>query len=146
MTIGQILSLLGALGLGSLIGIILKTLVDYRMSNRKMLFEARVKAYAGVTARIFNLFQELDIQRLPDEVKFTKLNELLSEVMLMASHELAEHIGEFKTKVFEFHIALGKKDDQKSEKLHKELVALVGKIHDQMRKDLHADNRSVFED
>lgn len=146
MTLYQILSLIGALGLGGLIGIVLKSFFDYRMANRRMLFEARVKAYTGITGRVFNLFQELDIQRLPDEVKFTKLNELLSGVMLMASHELAEHIGQFKTKVYEFHIALGKENDSEAGEFHKELVALVGKIHDQMRKDLHVDNKSVFED
>lgn len=30
-------------------------------------------------------------------------------------------------------------------KLHKELVKLAGGIHDQMRKDLHVDNKSAFD-
>ena len=30
-------------------------------------------------------------------------------------------------------------------KLHEELVKLAGEIHNQMRKDLHVDNKSVFD-
>ena len=145
MDINQIITLIGAMGIGGLIGVFLKSFFDYKLNNRKMLFEARVKAYSGITGRIFNLFQELDMQSVPDEVKFTKLNQLLSEIMLMASHELAEHLGEYKVKVHQFHVAIGEKDDEKAKKLHKELVNLTGKIHDQMRKDLHVDNKSVFD-
>jgi len=145
MKLMQILSFVGTLGLGGLIGVLLKSFFDYRLNNRKMLFEARVKAYSGVTGRVFNLFLEPDITRLPDELVWAKLNALLSETMLMASHDLADYVGDFKVKVFEFHVALGKKDDKKSEELHKEVSTLVKKIYDQMRKDLHVDNKTMWE-
>ena len=146
MDINQIITLLGAMGIGGLIGVFLKSFFDHRLSNRKMLFEARIKAYSGITGRVFNLFLEPDITALKeDALIFAKLNQLLSEAMLMASHDLAEKLGEYKTKIFEFHVALSKKDDEKQKKLHKELVKLAGEIHDQMRKDLHVDNKSVFD-
>jgi len=146
MNLTDALNFVGTLGIGGLVAIFLKSYFDHKLNNRKMLFEARVKAYSGITGRIFNLFQELDIQKLPDPVKWTRLNELLSETMLMASHDLAEYIGKFKVKVFEFHVALGKKDNKTSEKIHKKLVKLTGKIHDQMRKDLHVDNKTIWDD
>lgn len=62
----------------------------------------------------------------------------------MASHELADPLGAYKTKVFEFHVALSQKNEETSGIIHKELVQLAGKIHNQMRKDLHVDNKSVF--
>lgn len=141
----QILSFISTLGLGGAIGIVLKSIFDAKIQNRKMLFEARTKAYAGITGRVFNLFQEPDIQQLPDSVKFVKLNAVFSETMLLGSRKLVEYIGDYKVKVFKFHVSLGKKDDAKAEKLHKELLVLVDKIHTQMRKDLHIDSRTLFE-
>lgn len=140
----QTLQFISTLGLGGIIGIVLKSIFDANMQNKKMLFEARTKAYAGITGRVFNLFQEPDIQQLPDEVKFVKFNAVLSEVMLLGSRKLVEHVGEYKVKVFEFHVSIGKKDDKKAEQLHKELLGLVDKIHTQMRRDLHVDNKTVF--
>ena len=65
----------------------------------------------------------------------------------MASHDLSELLGEYKVKVFEFHCALSnKKEDEKLDKIHKEIVQLAGKTHIQMRKDLHVDNKSVFDE
>jgi len=46
--------------------------------------------------------------------------------------------------VFSFS-PFGRQDDEKQKKLHKELVKLAGEIHDQMRKDLHVDIKSVFD-
>ena len=146
MELSQIISLVGALGVGSLIGILVKSFMDRKLSDKKMLFEARIKAYSGITGRVFNLFLEPDITALrEDALIFAKLNQLFSEAMLMDSHTLSEKLGEYKTKVFEFHIALGKKDDEQQKKLHKELIKLAGEIHIQMRKDLHVDNESVFD-
>lgn len=146
MDINLIITLIGVFGIGSLIGVLLKSFFDYKLTNRKMLFEARIKAYSGITGRVFNLFLESDITSLRDEALiFAKLNQLLSEAMLMASHDLSEKLGEYKTKIFKFHLALSKKDDEKQKELHKELVKLAGEIHDLMRKDLHVDDKSVFD-
>jgi len=145
MDSSEILNFVGAIGLGSILGVIFKSYFDHKITNRKMLFEARIKAYTGLTARVFNLFQEIDIQSLPDPIKWTEINKILSEAQLLSTHELAQLIGEYKVEVFDFHLALGNKDDKKSEKLHKEVTVLAGKIHDRMRKDMHIDKKSVFE-
>jgi hypothetical protein len=82
MDINQIITLLGAMGIGGLIGVFLKSFFDHRLSNRKMLFEARIKAYSGITGRVFNLFLEPDITALRDDALiFAKLNQLLSEIL-----------------------------------------------------------------
>lgn len=148
MDIVKIASLLGTLGIGGIIGILVKTFLDTRLSDKRMLFDARIKAYSGITGRVFNLFLEPDIAVLKeDALIWTKLNQLLSEAMLMASHDLAELLGEYKIKVFEFHCALlSKANDKKTDQIHKELVQLSGRIHVQMRKDLHVDKKSVFSD
>jgi hypothetical protein len=140
----EIIPFVSALGFGSLIGIVCKSIFDSRLQNRKMLFEARTKAYAGITGRIFNLFQEPDIQQLPDPVKFVKINAILSEIMLLGSRKLIESVGEYKVKVYEFHLSLGSKDDETAERLHKELLSLVEQIHTNMRRDLYVDRKSAF--
>lgn len=146
METAQIISLLGALGIGSFLGVLAKSLFDQKLSDKKMLFDARVKAYSGITGRVFNLFLEPDITVFKeDALIFAKLNQLLSESMLMASHDLVELLGDFKIKVFEFHKALSMKDDLKGEELHKQLLELAGKIHVQMRKDLHVDDKPIYE-
>lgn len=143
----QIISLISALGIGSVIGVFATSYFNQRTSDKKMLFEARIRAYSGITGRIFNLFLEPDVTVLKeDALVWAKLNQLLSEALLMASHDLSELLGEYKVTVMKFHVALGKKDENESVRLHKVLVELTGKIHVQMRKDLHVDDRSVFND
>ncbi len=130
-----------------LIGVLTRSSRDRKLSDKKMLFEARVKAYSAITGRIFNLFLDPDITTLSDgAVMWAKLNQLLSEAMLVASHALANLLVEYKVKVFEFHQSLNKKNESETQRLHAELVRLVGRIHAQMRKELHVDNKSVFND
>lgn len=146
MNLNQIISFIGVLGIGSLIGILVKSFFDRKLNDKRMLFDARIKAYSGITGRIFNFFLEPDITILKeDALIFAKLNQLFSETMLMASHDLSEKLGEYKPKVYEFHIALRQRDNKRQKKLHRELVKLAGEIHVQMRKDLHVDNKSVFD-
>ncbi len=146
----NLLTTLGSIGVGSLIGVLISAYSQSKLEKYKVLFNARVQAYTGITGRVFNLFQELDIHSLPDEVKFTKLNGLFSEVLLLGSHELVELIGEFKPLIFEFHTELTKihndksYTDAKAKELNTQLVKLVGKIHTQMRKDLDIDKNAVF--
>jgi hypothetical protein len=142
----QVVSLVGALGIGSVIGVLVKIISDRELSDKKMLFEARIKAYSGITGRVFNLFLEPDITVLKENALiWAKLNQLLSGAMLMSSHNLSELLGEYKVKVFEFHCALtDKRDDESLKKINKDLIQLAGKIHIQMRKDLYVDNKSVF--
>lgn len=142
----QIITLIGALGIGGLIGVLAQSFLNQRLSDKKMLFDARVKAYSGITGRVFNLFLEPDITVFKeDALIFAKLNQLLSEAMLMASHDLVELLGEYKNMVFEFHKALSAKNDEKGRELHKQLLVLASKIHTQMRKDLHVDDKPIYE-
>lgn len=146
MSIVNILSYIGALGLGGIIGIIIKSIVDLRITQRKLLFEARKKAYAGITGRLFNLFLEPDITILQEEALiFAKINALLSEVFLLGSNKLINLTGDYKVKVNKYHKKLSeKKDNGELQELHKQLVELAGKIFDQMRKDLYITSKSAW--
>ena len=141
----QLITYISMLGLGSLLGIFINNILGARTEKRKMLFDARIKAYSGITGRMFNLFLEPDITSLPNELVFARLNQLLSETLLTASYELAQLIGEYKPKVFQFHVALSEKNNEKSSALHKELVVLAGKIHNQMRKDIFVCGKSLYD-
>lgn len=144
----QILLYLLTLGVGSVLGLIVITsYFDSKISKRRMIFEARTKAYAGITGRLFNLFLEPDIVGLKEEALiWAKLNALLSDVFLLGSNELVDLVQEYKTKVFEFHKSLrGQSNTPETEMLHKELVALSGLIFNQMRRDLSIFNKSVLE-
>ena len=141
----NILSFLGVLGIGGIIGIVLKSIFDFKIENRKMIFLARTRAYAGISGRIFNLFLEPDITSLPIELQFAKLNSLLSEVNLLGSHQLNQLLSVYKNKVFEFHKALNDKDEVKGKELHSDLVQFSSKIFDQMRKDLKISSKTVWE-
>lgn len=142
MTSEQILSFVGAIGLGSLLGICIKAIFDSRQETKKLLFEARVKAFTGITARLTNLFLEPDMSQLPEEIFFVKLNHILSETMLIGSNKLNQLLVEYRQNLMNFHkeLDLGKKDKKHSDhaagELHKKLVLLVSKILNQMRKDL----------
>jgi len=132
----QIISLVGALGLGSLLGVFLKSFFDQRMGYKKMLFESRMKAYSGLTGRFVNHFLEPDITGLKeDALIWAKLGQLLSDADLLGSSDLVELLGEYKITVYNFHISLSNKSGEDKE-LHEKLTTLVGQIHTQMRKDL----------
>lgn len=141
----DLIQIFSTFGLGTLIGILIKSYLDRNLSEKKMLFEARIRAYSGITGRVFNLFLEPDITVLKEDVLiFAKLNQLLSESMLMASHELAQFLGDYKTTVYNFHVSLASKDEKQQEILHKQLVDLAGKIHLEMRKELFIDDKSIY--
>lgn len=140
-----IIYFLGAMGIGGVIGILVKHFLERKENKRKLLFEARVKAYGGLVGRLFNLFNELDINKLKEALRVAKINQLLSEAYLLGSHQLVELIGEFKPVLFAFHRELddivrnGKKDEDEAKSLHTELVTIIGKIYNQMRNDLFID-------
>jgi len=138
MNIGQIISYVGVLGLGGILGVIIKSIVDFKITKTQLLFEARKKAYSSLTGRIFNFFLEPDVTSLKEEALiFAKINQLLSEAYLLGSNKLVELLGDYKVKVNEFHKLLGTNSDEKRQKkLHKELTILAGNIFIQMRKDL----------
>ena len=143
MQIEQLISYIGTLGIGGFIGIFAKYYLDKQANHQKLLFEIRVRTYSGLMGRMFNLFNELDLNNLPEAVRVSKINNILSEVYLVGSNELVELIGQFKPKLFDFHNELDKwvknKDahnEDKGKELHKELMLMIGKIHEQMRKDL----------
>ena len=144
MNLEQIFSYLGVLGIGSILGVVIKSVVDYRLNEKKMIFDARVKAYSGITGRIFNLFLEPDITRLKDDALiFAKINSILSEACLLGGEKLTNSLGNFKQKVHEFHILLDKKDDEKAKVLHSELVVMTNEIFIEMRKDLFLSHNDI---
>lgn len=137
MTISQILFTIGLIGIGMVIGFVAKQIIDYKILKNKNLFDTRKKAYAEVTARIFNHFLEVDVTSLrKEELIQTKINTLLSEATVLGSNQLVDLLGDYTVKVIEFHKALSKKEEDKSKKLHGELVVLSEQVFKQMRKDL----------
>ncbi len=145
MNIESIISYIATLGIGGLIGVLIKSTLDARLQNKRLLFEARTKAYAGISGRVLNLFQEPDIHALPDHVKIVRIGAILSEPMLLGSHELVDVLGDYRVKVQQFHVALTDGDEDKQIELHRELIKLAGRVIDQMRWDLHGGRKSVWD-
>lgn len=141
-TIKTIVSYLGAIGIGSIATLFVSNYFLSKENKKKLLFEARVKAYSGLVSRFFNLFNELDINRLSEALRFVKINELLSEAYLLGSREFVEMLGKFKPNLLAFHKELDevvrnkKKDESSAMMLHKKLLDDIGLIYNQMRTDL----------
>lgn len=140
--IEKILPYLGVLGIGGILGIIIKFYFDSKVSQNKLLFEARSKAYSGLIGRMLSHFCELDLNTLPEPIRETRINHLLSEVFLLGSNKLVELMGEYQIALFKFHRDLHevdkkKKDETKATELHANLIKLSLAINEQMRKDLN---------
>jgi hypothetical protein len=141
--IEKILTYLGVLGIGGVLGIIIKFYFDSKVSHNKLLFEARSKAYFGLMGRMLNLFCEVDLNTLPEPIRVSKINHLLSEVFLLGSKKLVELAGEYQILLFKYHEELHevtknkKKDETKLAELHAALIKLSIPINEQMRKDLN---------
>lgn len=141
-TLKTIISYLGAIGIGSIGTLFINNYFLSLENKKKLLFEARVKAYSGLVSRFFNLFNELDINRLGEALRFVKINELLSEAYLLGSSDFVEKLGKFKPTLLAFHSELDdlvrnkKKDDSTAMIFHKKLLDDIGAIYNQMRSDL----------
>jgi len=142
MNIAEILSFIGALGLGSLIGIFIKSFFDRKLNDKKMLFEARIKAYSGITGRICNNFLEPDITKLHkvnEALVWAKFNQILSEANLLSSSKLSKMLDDYMVVLYDFHCALNIKDEKTEKDLHEKVVELGVKIVGEMRKELYID-------
>src|SRR5690606_30044591 len=95
-------------------------------------FKGRLEAYSSIIGLILNLFCDREFIALPNPVKFTLLNRLFGKSFLLGSTELKQLLGEFKTKVIQFHDLLGL-DEIRSKKLHKDLVGIGNDIYEEMR-------------
>ena len=140
--IEKILAYLGVLGIGGILGIIIKFYFDSKVSQKKLLFEARSKAYSGLMGRMLNHFCEPDLSTLPEPIREARINHLLSEVFLLGSKKLVELMGEYQIALFKFHRDLHevdkkKKDETKATELHADLIKLSLVISELMRKDLN---------
>lgn len=133
----QIISLFGTLGLGGLIGILVKSFLDRKISDKRMLFEARLEAYSGITGRIHNNFLEPDITSLQEPLRWVKFNQLLSEAILLSGPKLSKMFNDYEVVLYEFHCALNKKPDEIQEKLHAQVVDFAERIINEMRKELY---------
>ena len=133
----QLLSYLSALGAGGLIGIVVKAILDRGKQKKKMLFDARIKAYAGITGRINNHFLESDIDRKSEALRFSQINSLLSEAYLLSSQKLKVLLDKYVKEINEFHNLLRDEKEKESKEKLSGLAKLATKINDQMRKDLY---------
>lgn len=144
-------SYLGAVGIGSLATLLINHYLTSRENKKKLLFESRVRAYSGLVSRFFNLFNELDINRLSEALRHVKINELLSEAYLLGSSEFVEMLGKFLPDLHAFHRALDEAvqnnnaDDTEARALHKKLIEDIGKIYNRMRADLYLEDVEISE-
>lgn len=134
--IAKILSYLGTLGLGGVIGMYAKSWIDYRMKKNQILLEARVKAYSNIMSKIPNKAMDPEVFTVPEPLKFVTVNKIFSEVSLLAGQPLSELIDAFIPTICEYHVALNKNDDVEGKKVHEKLDILARKMCTEMRKEL----------
>lgn len=139
----EILKTYGLLGIGTILGILIKYLLDLNANKREMLFHSRRIAYANLMGKLLNHFHEL--AKFPQkEAKVVIIHEIFSEVYLLGSKALIKEIEKYKNAIVELHQRavenfLAKQDTKKdniAEKLHQDCSKLVEKIHYRLRKDL----------
>jgi|GEM_PF-6321111 hypothetical protein len=92
MDINTFIQYLGLLGVGGILGVLIKSLLDKKLKEKELLFQARVNAYRGISGRMLNLFNELDLNSLPEAVRVSKIHNLLSELYLVGSKDLVEDV------------------------------------------------------
>lgn len=138
--ISKTLSLLGA---GTILGILIKYLLDLNGKKREMLFNARRVAYANLMGKLLNHFHEL--AKVPQKAeKLAAVHEIFSEAYLLGSERLIKEIEKYKNIIVELHQRavdnfLAKQDTKKdniAKKLHEDCSELAQKIHHSLRKDL----------
>jgi len=104
-------------------------------------FKGRLEAYSSVIGMVMNLFCDNEFIALPNHIKFTMLNRIFGKSSLLASKELREKIGDYKSKIIDFHDALGV-EEVKSKQFYEDLIKLGIEIFEEMRKDLEVDGDS----
>lgn len=134
--LATIVNFFGTLGLGGLLGVAIKSWIDYRLKKNHILLEARVSAYSKIMSRVLNMGMDPDVFKVPAPMKFVRVNQVFSEVSLLAGKDLLESIQGYIPKVCEYHDALNANNDVLGMKIHAELVVLIEKMCEQMRKEL----------
>jgi len=85
----NILKALSLLGFGGILGAVIKSFFDNAIMSKKMLFEARVKAYAGLTAGLYLNFNVKDMSSINEFLpERERVVNALSEPLLLASPKL----------------------------------------------------------
>jgi len=134
MNLNTIINYLGILGIGGILGILIKSFLDKRLKEKELLFQARVNAYRGISGRMLNLFNELDLNSLPEPVRVSRIHNLMSELYLVGSKNLVDLLGDYKKVLFEFHNELEevlknkKKDETKCKELHSQLAKKTAEL------------------
>jgi len=92
----SILEALSLLGFGGILGAVIISFFDNAIMSKKMLFEARVKAYAGVTSGLYLNFNVRDLST-PDEFyrERERVVNALSEPLLLSSPKLNNHLNDY---------------------------------------------------
>lgn len=104
-------------------------------------FKGRLEAYSSIIGPILNLFCDREFIALPNPVKYTMLNRLFGKSFILGSEKLRNLLGDYKSRVIEFHDLLGV-EEKRSLELHGELVQLGLDIFEEMRNDLQIDGDS----
>lgn len=135
MSIWQVL---GFIGIGTVLGSSIQVFFNSRMQNKKLIFEARVKAYQGFIGKVINHFMPESIETNWPEDE-TEINSQLSEIFLLGSHELVLILANYKNDFFKLLKMLKSDKDKVSEETrnkYNQFCHYAEKIHEQMRKDL----------
>lgn len=138
MSIWQVL---GFIGFGTVIGSTIQVFFNSRMQNKKLIFEARVKAYNGLIGLLYNEFfpEKWNMDQKDLELE---INKILSEPLLLGSHELVSLLVNFKNDFLYYLSTLKDEPVPELEVLEKAIGEFgehnyINKIHVQMRKDLY---------
>lgn len=134
MSIWQVL---GFIGIGTVIGSAIQAYFSSRMQKKKLLFEARAKAYQGMLGKLYNLFAPESIAKNWPEYEI-EINNSLSEAFLLGSKKLIILLADFKCDILELLSLHNSKTDDKAKEKFQTLKnsSIVNKIHEQMRNDL----------
>lgn len=137
-TFNTIIQVASTLGLGALIGILIKNTLDRHREEQSRLFAARREAYKNVIGRINNFFSEDDARSLNRLERRLRMNSFFSDALLLGSRTLREAIQQYMERVddIDAKIDAASTSDSEAEQLDAELAGLIERIETSMRQEL----------
>lgn len=104
-------SYLWAIWFGWLVWILIKHFLDTDFEKRKLLFEARTKAYSQLIWKIQNLFLP-DLFKKESITRAHEFNIILSEARLLSSNELHEALWEYGSMAWDYFGKISNKSQE----------------------------------
>jgi flagellar motor component MotA len=136
-TLETIIQLASTLGLGALLGVLIKNFLDRNREAQARLFTARREAYKNVIGRINNFFSERETHGLNRVERRIQMNTFFSDALLLGGQDLRAAIQEYMDRVDDIDTKIDQApDDQEADRLDDELSLLITRIESMMRKEL----------